>query len=76
MGVRGREPVRTGPASGLVHVLPFSAGYRLLDAGPEFKAPVSIAHQLARPEYALIFGAYALVSLTIGTLLLYRRDTN
>ena len=61
---------------GLVHFLPFSAGYRLLDAGPEFKAPVSIAHQLARPEYALIFGAYALASLAIGTLLLYRRDTN
>jgi hypothetical protein len=62
--------------SGLVHFLPFSAGYRLLDAGPEFKAPVSIAHLLARPEYALIFGAYALLSLAVGTLLLYRRDTN
>jgi len=61
---------------GVVHFLPFSAGYRLLDAGPNFKAPVTIAHELARPEYALIFGGYALVSLAIGTLLLYRRDTN
>lgn len=61
---------------GLVHFLPFSAGYRLLDAGPNFKAPVVIAHELARPQYALIFGGYALVSLAIGTLLLYRRDTN
>ena len=61
---------------GVRHFLPFSAGYRLLDAGPEFKGPVSIAHQLARPEYALIFGGYALVALAIGTLLLYRRDTN
>ena len=61
---------------GVVHFLPFSAGYRLLAAGPSFKAPVSIAHELARPTYALIFGGYALVSLAIGTLLLNRRDTN
>jgi len=61
---------------GFVHFLPFSAGYRLLDAGPSFKAPVTIAHELARPQYALIFGGYALVSLAIGTILLYRRDTN
>ncbi len=61
---------------GLVHFLPFSAGYRLLDAGPNFKAPVTIAHELGRPQYALIFGGYALASLAIGTLLLNRRDTN
>ena len=61
---------------GVRHFLPFSAGYRLLDAGPNFEPPVAIAHQLARPQYALIFGGYALISLTIGTLLLYRRDTN
>ena len=35
-----------------------------------------IANELARPQYALIFGGYALVSLAIGTVLLYRRDTN
>ena len=61
---------------GVRHFLPFSAGYRLLDAGPNFEAPVAIADHLARPQYALIFGGYALVSLTIGTLLLYRRDSN
>lgn len=61
---------------GVRHALPFSAGYRLLDAGPSFEAPVTIVNQLARPQYALIFGGYALISLTIGTLLLYRRDTN
>jgi ABC-2 type transport system permease protein len=58
------------------HALPFSAGYRLLDAGANFEAPVQIAHQLARPAYAGIFAAYALVALTIGTFLLYRRDTD
>lgn len=61
---------------GVRHFLPFSAGYRLLDAGPNFEPPVAIAHQLARPQYALIFGAYALASLAIGTFLLYRRDSN
>ena len=61
---------------GVVHFLPFSAGYRLLDAGPTFKPPVAIAHELGRPLYALIFGGYALASLAIGTLLLYRRETN
>lgn len=61
---------------GLVHFLPFSAGYRLLDAGSNFNPPVAIASELARPQYALIFGAYALATLTIGTFLLYRRDTN
>jgi ABC-2 type transport system permease protein len=61
---------------GVRHFLPFSAGYRLLDAGPNFEPPVTIANQLARPQYALIFGAYAMASLAIGTLLLYRRDTN
>jgi hypothetical protein len=61
---------------GVRHFLPFSAGYRLLDAGPNFEAPVAIANQLGRPQYALVFGAYALLSLTIGTVLLYRRDSN
>jgi hypothetical protein len=61
---------------GLVHLLPFSAGYRLLDAGSNFEAPVAIANELARLQYALIFAGYALASLAIGTLLLYRRDTN
>lgn len=60
----------------VLHLLPFSAGYRLLDAGSQFEAPVVIAHQLARPAYAAIFAGYALVSLAVGTVLLYRRDTN
>jgi ABC-2 type transport system permease protein len=61
---------------GVRHALPFSAGYRLLDAGPNFEAPVQIADQLARPQYALIFAGYALASLVVGTCILYRRDTN
>lgn len=61
---------------GVLHFLPFSAGYRLLDAGPNFEAPVVIADELTRPMYALIFGGYAVVSLVVGTVLLYRRDSN
>jgi hypothetical protein len=61
---------------GALHVLPFSAGYRLLDAGSQFKPPVTIAHELGRPMYALIFAAYALVSLAVGTVLLARQDSN
>lgn len=59
---------------GVLHLLPFSTGYRLLDAGPQFEPPVVIADQLARPVYALVFAGYALVSLAVGTALLSRRD--
>jgi len=62
--------------AGVVHFLPFSAGYRLLDAGSNFKAPVTIVHQFPRPAYALIFGGYAVATLIVGTVLLNRRDTN
>lgn len=61
---------------GVVHFLPFSAGYRLLDAGANFEPPVVIEQQLSRPQYALIFGAYALIGLVVGTVLLYRRDAD
>jgi hypothetical protein len=60
----------------VLHLLPFSAGYRLLDAGPQFEPPVVIADQLARPAYAAIFAGYAVISLTIGAVVLYRRDSN
>jgi len=60
----------------VVHFLPFSAGYRLLDAGPNFEPPVVITDQLARSQYALIFGGFALISLAVGTVLLYRRDSD
>ncbi|NLD75410.1 MAG: ABC transporter permease subunit, partial [Acidimicrobiales bacterium] len=60
---------------GVVHLLPFSAGYRLLDAGPSFEAPVVIAHELAMWQYALVFGGYAVLSLAVGAYLLHRRDT-
>ena len=61
---------------GARHALPFSAGYRLLDAGANFDPPVVIADQLARPQYAAIFAGYAIVSLVAGAVMLSRRDSN
>jgi ABC-2 type transport system permease protein len=56
--------------------LPFFAGNKLLAYNNDFDTPEAIAVALTRPESALVFGAYAGVALLIGTVLLYRRDTN
>lgn len=56
--------------------LPFDAGIRLLRVGGAFDSPEALNVQFDRPQLALIFGAYAAVALTVGTVLLYRRDTN
>ena len=55
-------------------VLPFDAGYRTLDVGSNFDTPEILAAALRRPEYALIFVSYAVLSLAVGTILLSRRD--
>lgn len=52
--------------------LPFDAGTRLLQVGGAYETPENLA--LARPQLALIFGAYAVVAMVAGTHLLYRRD--
>ena len=59
-----------------VHFLPFEAGYRILEVGSDFDTPEILAASLTRPQYALVFGGYALIALLLGTTLLYRRDTN
>lgn len=56
--------------------VPFDAGYRLLQVGGAYETPDSIAVALGRPELAFVFGSYAAVALVVGTVLLYRRDTN
>lgn len=60
----------------MARFLPFDAGYRLLGIGSDFDSPALIAAALTRPQYALIFGGYAALAVTLGTVLLYRRDTN
>ena len=56
--------------------LPFFAGNKLLAYANDFDTPEALAVALTRPESALVFGGYALVALLVGTVLLYRRDTN
>jgi len=56
--------------------LPFFAGNKLLAYNNDFDTPEAIAVALTRPESALVFGGFAAVALLIGTVLLYRRDTN
>lgn len=55
--------------------LPFDAGTRLLQVGGAYDTPEVLDAQLARPQLALVFGAYAAVAMVLGTVLLYRRDT-
>jgi hypothetical protein len=42
----------------------------------DFETPKTLAIALTQPENALVFGGYAAVVLLVGTVLLYRRDTN
>ena len=55
--------------------LPFSAANGLLDIQTT-SDPEALAVALTRVHDALLFGAYTVAALTIGTVLFYRRDTN
>ena len=72
--VRGREPVAHPPSIG--RFLPFDAGYRTLGVGSNFDTPEILAVALRRPQYALIFATYAILTLATGAMLLGRRDVN
>jgi len=56
--------------------LPFFAGNKLLAYTNDFDTPEAIAVALTRPESALVFAGYAAVALVVGSVLLYRRDTD
>jgi ABC-2 type transport system permease protein len=56
--------------------LPFFAGNSMLAIDGEGAFAESAALALSRPQDALIFGGYTAAALTLGTVLLYRRDTN
>ena len=55
--------------------LPFSAANGLLSIETTGD-PEALAVAFTRVQDALLFGAYTLAALTLGTVLLYRRDTN
>ncbi|MCU1675796.1 MAG: hypothetical protein JWM93_554 [Frankiales bacterium] len=56
--------------------LPFFAGNNLLGIVSDTTTPAALAVALTRTQDAFVFGSYAAVALTVGTVLLYRRDTN
>ena len=60
----------------IARFLPFFAGNKVLAYANDFDTPEAIAVALTRSESALVFGGYAGVALLVGTVLLYRRDTN
>ncbi len=55
--------------------LPFYAGGALLGVDVDTTTPETIAVALSRTQDALVFGGYAAVALLVGTVLLYRRDS-
>ncbi|TCC44827.1 hypothetical protein E0H73_45240 [Kribbella pittospori] len=56
--------------------LPFVAGNNLLGIDADGAFAQSAVTALTRTEDAFVFGTYAAAALIIGTILLYRRDTN
>jgi hypothetical protein len=60
----------------LARFMPFFAGIRLLGIDADTDTPAALAVALTRPQDALVFGGYTAIALVIGTVLLYRRDTN
>jgi ABC-2 type transport system permease protein len=56
--------------------LPFVAGNNLLAIQADGAFAESAATALTRAQDALVFGGYTAAALIVGTVLLYRRDTN
>jgi hypothetical protein len=56
--------------------LPFLAGDRMIAIDFSDLDPDAMAVALSRTEGGLVFGAYAVLALLIGTVLLYRRDVD
>ena len=52
------------------------AGYRTLGVGSKFDTPEILAVALRRQQYALVFVTFGIVALTLGTVVLHRRDAS
>lgn len=57
-----------------VRFLPYVAGFRILGVASDFDGNEALAFALTRVQGALVFGAYAVLALGVGTAMLYRRD--
>ena len=64
-----------GPAR-LSRFLPYSAANGLLGIKSAGDSSKTLAVALTRVQDAFLFGGYTIVAVAIGTVLLYRRDTN
>jgi ABC-2 type transport system permease protein len=56
--------------------LPFSAANGLLEIESISDTPETLALRLTRVQDAMLFGGFTIAALAIGTVLLYRRDSN
>ncbi|MEP7202988.1 MAG: ABC transporter permease [Ilumatobacteraceae bacterium] len=68
--------IRGFAAPTLSRFLPFSAANGLLNIKSATDTPETAAVALSRVHDALLFGGYTVGAIAIGTVLLYRRDTN
>ena len=60
----------------LTRLMPFSAANGLLGIQSAGDTPATRAVALSRVHDALLFSGYSLAAIAVGTVLLYRRDTN
>jgi hypothetical protein len=60
----------------LSRFMPFSAANGLLGITAAGDTPETVAAALSRVQDAFLFGGYTVAALTVGTVLLYRRDIN
>lgn len=68
--------IRGLAAPTVTRFLPFSAADGLLAIKSATDTPETALVALSRVQDAFLFGGYTVVALAIGTVLLYRRDTN
>jgi hypothetical protein len=68
--IRNMAPTR------ISRFLPFSAANGLLTIRSAGDTVATLAARLSRPQDAVLFAAYTVVAITLGTVLLYRRDAH
>jgi len=68
--IKGFAPVKAS------RFMPFSAANGLLGIHAAGDTPATIAAALPRIQDAFLFSGYSLAAVVLGTVLLYRRDTN
>jgi ABC-2 type transport system permease protein len=68
--------VRTLIPADAARLMPFSAAAGMLGISQATDTPETLAAALSQAQNALLFGGYTVALLTVGTVLLYRRDVN